>query len=55
MDHAPRARLITNSDYTSAEIERNTPVPPERVTVIHHGVPDPFGATAVATGRSAWH
>ena len=36
-------RLITNSDYSLAEIERNTPIPPERVTVIHHGVPDPFG------------
>ena len=27
----------------SSEIERNTPIPPRRVTVIHHGVPDPFG------------
>jgi glycosyltransferase involved in cell wall biosynthesis len=36
-------RLITNSDYSLAEIERNTPIPPQRVTVIHHGVPDPFG------------
>jgi glycosyltransferase involved in cell wall biosynthesis len=36
-------RLITNSDYSLAEIERNTPVPPARVTVVHHGVPDPFG------------
>jgi glycosyltransferase involved in cell wall biosynthesis len=36
-------RLITNSDYSLAEIERNTPVPPQRVTVVHHGVPDPFG------------
>jgi glycosyltransferase involved in cell wall biosynthesis len=36
-------RLITNSDYSLAEIERNTPIPPERVTVVHHGVPDPFG------------
>jgi glycosyltransferase involved in cell wall biosynthesis len=37
-------RLITNSAYSLSEIERNTPIPPERVTVIHHGVPDPFGA-----------
>jgi glycosyltransferase involved in cell wall biosynthesis len=37
-------RLVTNSAYSLAEIERNTPIPPERVTVIHHGVPDPFGA-----------
>jgi glycosyltransferase involved in cell wall biosynthesis len=36
-------RLITNSNYSLSEIERNTPIPPERVTVVHHGVPDPFG------------
>jgi glycosyltransferase involved in cell wall biosynthesis len=36
-------RLITNSSYSLKEIERNTPIPPERVTVVHHGVPDPFG------------
>jgi glycosyltransferase involved in cell wall biosynthesis len=36
-------RLITNSRYSLEEIERNTPIPPERVTVVHHGVPDPFG------------
>jgi glycosyltransferase involved in cell wall biosynthesis len=36
-------RLITNSSYSLSEIERNTRVPPERVTVVHHGVPDPFG------------
>jgi glycosyltransferase involved in cell wall biosynthesis len=36
-------RLITNSSYSLTEIERNTPIPPEKVTVIHHGVPDPFG------------
>jgi glycosyltransferase involved in cell wall biosynthesis len=36
-------RLITNSDYSLSEIERNTPIPPERVTVVLHGVPDPFG------------
>ena len=37
-------RLVTNSSYSLSEIEENTPIPPERVTVIHHGVPDPFGA-----------
>ena len=37
------SRLITNSHYSLSEIERNTPIPPERVTVVHHGVPDPFG------------
>jgi glycosyltransferase involved in cell wall biosynthesis len=36
-------RLITNSTYSLTEIERNTPIPPGRVTVVHHGVPDPFG------------
>ena len=36
-------RLVTNSEYSRGEIERNTPIPPERVTVLHHGVPDPFG------------
>jgi glycosyltransferase involved in cell wall biosynthesis len=37
-------RLVTNSEYSLGEIERNTPIPPARVTVIHHGVPDPLGA-----------
>jgi glycosyltransferase involved in cell wall biosynthesis len=37
-------RLVTNSDYSLSEIERNTPIPASEVTVIHHGVPDPFGA-----------
>jgi glycosyltransferase involved in cell wall biosynthesis len=36
-------RLVTNSNYSLSEIEHNTPVPPATVTVIHHGVPDPFG------------
>ena len=36
-------RLITNSNYSRSEIAANTPIPPERVTVVHHGVPDPFG------------
>jgi glycosyltransferase involved in cell wall biosynthesis len=36
-------RLVTNSRYSLSEIEANTPIPPERVTVLHHGVPDPFG------------
>jgi glycosyltransferase involved in cell wall biosynthesis len=36
-------RLITNSNYSLSEIERNTPIPPESVTVVHHGLPDPFG------------
>jgi glycosyltransferase involved in cell wall biosynthesis len=36
-------RLVTNSNSSRREIAANTPIPPERVTVIHHGVPDPFG------------
>jgi glycosyltransferase involved in cell wall biosynthesis len=36
-------RLITNSRYSLSEIEANTPINPARVSVIHHGVPDPFG------------
>jgi glycosyltransferase involved in cell wall biosynthesis len=36
-------RLVTNSSYSLTEIDRNTPIAPERVTVVHHGVPDPFG------------
>jgi glycosyltransferase involved in cell wall biosynthesis len=36
-------RLITNSSYSLGEIERNTPLDPSRVTVVHHGVPDSLG------------
>jgi glycosyltransferase involved in cell wall biosynthesis len=36
-------RLVTNSYYSREEIERNIGIPPERVTVIHHGIPDVFG------------
>jgi glycosyltransferase involved in cell wall biosynthesis len=36
-------RLVTNSEYSLSEIRQNTPIPPDRVRVIHHGVPDPFG------------
>ena len=43
-----RARvLVTNSDASRAEIARNiSPELAERVVVIHHGVPDRFGALA---------
>jgi glycosyltransferase involved in cell wall biosynthesis len=37
-------RLVTNSNYSRGEIAANTPITPKRVTVVHHGVPDPFGA-----------
>jgi glycosyltransferase involved in cell wall biosynthesis len=46
-------RLITNSSYSLSEIERNTPIPPERVTVVHHGVPDPFQAEPGPKERAA--
>jgi glycosyltransferase involved in cell wall biosynthesis len=36
-------RLLTNSDYSRREIEANVGLPPGRVAVVHHGVPDPFG------------
>ena len=36
------SRLVTNSHYSRTEIAANTPIAPERVTVVHHGVPDPF-------------
>jgi glycosyltransferase involved in cell wall biosynthesis len=37
-------RLATFSFYSQREIEQNVGLPPERVPVIHLGVPDPFGA-----------
>jgi glycosyltransferase involved in cell wall biosynthesis len=36
--------LATNSAYSREEIARNVGIGPEQVTVMHHGVPDPFGA-----------
>jgi glycosyltransferase involved in cell wall biosynthesis len=39
-------RLVTNSEYSRREIERNLGIPPERVTVVHHGLADRFGAPA---------
>jgi glycosyltransferase involved in cell wall biosynthesis len=46
-------RLVTNSNYSLSEIERNTPIPPQRVKVVHHGVPDPFGEAPGAKQREA--
>jgi glycosyltransferase involved in cell wall biosynthesis len=46
-------RLVTNSEYSRSEIERNTPIPPDRVTVLHHGVPDPFGGLPAAKAAQA--
>jgi glycosyltransferase involved in cell wall biosynthesis len=36
-------RLLANSAYSRTEAARNAGVDPARVTVVHHGVPDPFG------------
>jgi glycosyltransferase involved in cell wall biosynthesis len=46
-------RLATNSEYSLSELERNAEIPPERVTVIHHGVPDPFGEEPGGKEREA--
>ena len=35
--------LVVNSYFSRGEVVRNVGLPEERVTVIHHGVPDPFG------------
>jgi glycosyltransferase involved in cell wall biosynthesis len=47
------SRLATNSEYSVSELERNAEIPPERVTVIHHGVPDLFGEEPGAKEREA--
>lgn len=39
-------RLITNSHYLRDEIERNVGIEPERVRVVHHGIPDRFADAA---------
>ncbi len=36
-------RLVTNSNYSREEAAANAGLDPSRVTVVHHGVPDPFG------------
>jgi glycosyltransferase involved in cell wall biosynthesis len=46
-------RLATNSEYSLSELERNAEIPRERVTVIHHGVPDPVGEDLGAKEREA--
>ena len=46
-------RLITNSTYSLSEIERNTPLDPAQMTVVHHGVPDPFGELPAEKDGSA--
>jgi glycosyltransferase involved in cell wall biosynthesis len=46
-------RLMTFSNYSLSEIDRNTPIPADRVTVLHLGVPDPFGDVAPHKERLA--
>jgi glycosyltransferase involved in cell wall biosynthesis len=36
-------QLLTNSEYSRGEIERNVGIPADRVDVVYHGLPDPFG------------
>lgn len=36
--------LVTNAHYSREEAQRNLGLPAERVRVIYHGIPDPFGA-----------
>ena len=36
-------RLMTNSHYSQREAAENIGLDPARVTVVHHGIPDPFG------------
>lgn len=43
---AAATRLVTNSSYSMAEIEANLGLGPDRVAVVHHGIPDRFGAAA---------
>jgi glycosyltransferase involved in cell wall biosynthesis len=37
------SRLMTNSRYSREEAAANAGIDPKRVTVVYHGVPDPFG------------
>jgi glycosyltransferase involved in cell wall biosynthesis len=45
--------LATNSHYSVGELKRNAGIPAERVTVVHHGVPDPFRAEPADPERLA--
>jgi glycosyltransferase involved in cell wall biosynthesis len=45
------SRLVTNSHYSRSEIAANTPIRPGEVTVVHHGVPDPFGPLDAGRAR----
>jgi glycosyltransferase involved in cell wall biosynthesis len=45
--------LATNARYSAEKLERNVGIRPERVTVVQHGVPDPYGTDPVAPQRLA--
>ena len=49
MDHA--RILMTNSEYSREEIWRNTGIPPERVRVVYHGIPEAQTAGGPLTAR----
>jgi glycosyltransferase involved in cell wall biosynthesis len=46
-------KLMTNSEYSREEFARNVGLPASRVTVVHHGVPDLFGALPAPKERLA--
>src|SRR3989442_8083887 len=37
------SRLVTNSRFSQRELQANVGIPADRVTIVYHGVPDPFG------------
>jgi glycosyltransferase involved in cell wall biosynthesis len=43
--------LVTNAEFSRREAEQNAGVPPGRVRVIYHGLPDPLGALPAAPRR----
>jgi glycosyltransferase involved in cell wall biosynthesis len=55
-------KLVTNSEYSRDEVARNVGVRTEDVSVVYHGVPDPFGRLpraerepiALTVGNVAW-
>jgi glycosyltransferase involved in cell wall biosynthesis len=55
-------KLVTNSEFTRDEVVRNVGVDPDHVSVVYHGVPDPFGElpsgerepVALTVGNVAW-
>jgi glycosyltransferase involved in cell wall biosynthesis len=48
---AMATRLITNSRYSLREIEANLDIGPDRVALVHHGIPDRFEDQAGEPGK----